>query len=419
MKIPDWTKYVFWDSLPDGYRLPKPLPGRDRGLQHVHQPRPAARARSPTRRSSRSTRRSHPDTKKGYLFFVAKADGSGSSAFAKTHAEHDKNVAEVRQELTWAGRRPAGCPRPPTSRPRPTRRPAALDRGRPRPLGPSGWRRLRERHGRRADRRLLRDAPRAHALADRVHARRGRGEGRRPLGPVPRRAGRGGPLADSRYTIQARREAPDARRRRDRLRLPRRVAGRWSRRRRAARRASRRRSCRTPCGSGSRPRRPTSSSSRSTAGSRRCARSRSPTELERVAAACAVADRALATLLPEIRPGVTEHELALRLEWLIRTGGAEALAFDVACLVGSRGGAAARRARRPAGPRRRGPPVRLRRAGRGLPQRHDPDAVRRRADASATSRSTSSSRGPSRRPSTRSRRGVGRRAAAPGGRDST
>jgi Xaa-Pro aminopeptidase len=57
-------------------------------------------------------------------------------------------------------------------------------------------------------------------------------------------------------------------------------------------------------------------------------------ELERVAAACAVADRALATLLPEIRVGVTEAELALRLEWLMRTGGAEALAFDVACLSG-------------------------------------------------------------------------------------
>jgi Xaa-Pro aminopeptidase len=59
-----------------------------------------------------------------------------------------------------------------------------------------------------------------------------------------------------------------------------------------------------------------------------------PAELERVAAACAVADRALAALLPEIRPGVTEAELAMRLEWLIRTGGAEALAFDVACLAG-------------------------------------------------------------------------------------
>jgi Xaa-Pro aminopeptidase len=59
-----------------------------------------------------------------------------------------------------------------------------------------------------------------------------------------------------------------------------------------------------------------------------------PAELERIAAACAVADRALAALLPEIRADVTEADLALRLEWLMRTGGAEALAFDVACLSG-------------------------------------------------------------------------------------
>lgn len=59
-----------------------------------------------------------------------------------------------------------------------------------------------------------------------------------------------------------------------------------------------------------------------------------PAELERITAACAVADRALAALLPRIRPGVTEASLALDLEWLMRTGGAEALAFDVACLAG-------------------------------------------------------------------------------------
>jgi Xaa-Pro aminopeptidase len=59
-----------------------------------------------------------------------------------------------------------------------------------------------------------------------------------------------------------------------------------------------------------------------------------PAEIERVAAACAVADRALATLLPEIRPGASEQSLALRLEWLLRTGGAEAVAFDPTCLVG-------------------------------------------------------------------------------------
>ena len=59
-----------------------------------------------------------------------------------------------------------------------------------------------------------------------------------------------------------------------------------------------------------------------------------PAELERVVAACAIADRALAALLPVIRPGVTEYDLALDLEWRIRTGGAESLAFDVACLSG-------------------------------------------------------------------------------------
>jgi Xaa-Pro aminopeptidase len=57
-------------------------------------------------------------------------------------------------------------------------------------------------------------------------------------------------------------------------------------------------------------------------------------EVERIAAACAVADRALSALLPEVRAGATEQDLALRLEWLMRTGGAECLAFDVACLAG-------------------------------------------------------------------------------------
>ncbi len=59
-----------------------------------------------------------------------------------------------------------------------------------------------------------------------------------------------------------------------------------------------------------------------------------PAEVERIAAAAAVADRALAALLPEIRPGVTEAALAWRLEVLMREGGAEALAFDVAALAG-------------------------------------------------------------------------------------
>jgi Xaa-Pro aminopeptidase len=61
-----------------------------------------------------------------------------------------------------------------------------------------------------------------------------------------------------------------------------------------------------------------------------------PSEIERIEVACGVADRALERLLPHIVPGVTEAELALRLEWEMRTSGAEALAFDVACLAGPR-----------------------------------------------------------------------------------
>ncbi|MER3418887.1 MAG: hypothetical protein C4343_07330, partial [Chloroflexota bacterium] len=59
-------------------------------------------------------------------------------------------------------------------------------------------------------------------------------------------------------------------------------------------------------------------------------------EIERISAAAIVADRSLATLLPEIAPGQTERDLALRLEWAIRTGGGDGLAFEIACLSGPR-----------------------------------------------------------------------------------
>ncbi|MGO9179972.1 MAG: M24 family metallopeptidase [Candidatus Limnocylindrales bacterium] len=61
-----------------------------------------------------------------------------------------------------------------------------------------------------------------------------------------------------------------------------------------------------------------------------------PSELERVGVACVVADAALERLLPFIRAGVPEREFALQLEWDLRTHGAEAIAFDVACLSGPR-----------------------------------------------------------------------------------
>ena len=40
-----------------------------------------------------------------------------------------------------------------------------------------------------------------------------------------------------------------------------------------------------------------------------------PAELERIAAACAIADRALEDTIGDIRPGAAEQDLALALEW--------------------------------------------------------------------------------------------------------
>ena len=59
-----------------------------------------------------------------------------------------------------------------------------------------------------------------------------------------------------------------------------------------------------------------------------------PAEVERIRAACSVADRALASILRRIRPGQCERDIALRLEWEMRTCGADALAFGIACLAG-------------------------------------------------------------------------------------
>lgn len=140
-------------------------------------------------------------------------------------------------------------------------------------------------------------------------------------------------LADSRYTIQARREAPDARLDEIGYDLP----GNWARlaaaagARRVAVEAAvvpqalwRRLEAAAP-GVELVPVEGWIEELRAV---------KTADEVERIAAACAVADRALAALLPGIVPGATEQGLALELEWGIRTGGAEALAFDVACLSG-------------------------------------------------------------------------------------
>ncbi|HEY3333766.1 MAG TPA: endolytic transglycosylase MltG [Candidatus Limnocylindrales bacterium] len=93
LKVADWTKYVFWDALPSGYRLPKPLPDAIAGYNtYTSRGLPPGPICSPAVESIDAALK--PDTKKGYLFFIAKGDGTGSSAFARTQAEHDRNVAK-------------------------------------------------------------------------------------------------------------------------------------------------------------------------------------------------------------------------------------------------------------------------------------------------------------------------------------
>ncbi|CAN5708164.1 hypothetical protein BH23CHL7_BH23CHL7_23660 [soil metagenome] len=90
MPIDTWNQYVFW-SPPGGpmrdVRLPDDLISyqsyRSRGM-------PVAPIRSPTVSSIMGVL--EPEAENGYLYFVAKADGSRTHAFARTLEEHQANI---------------------------------------------------------------------------------------------------------------------------------------------------------------------------------------------------------------------------------------------------------------------------------------------------------------------------------------
>jgi UPF0755 protein len=90
-KLPfaDWTQYVFWTTLKE--QLPASLPAALAGYNtYTSKGLPPGPICTPAVASIDAALA--PDTKTGYLFFIAKGDGTGTSAFAKTQAEHDKNV---------------------------------------------------------------------------------------------------------------------------------------------------------------------------------------------------------------------------------------------------------------------------------------------------------------------------------------
>ncbi len=91
MTLTAWPTYVFWDELPDGYKLPADLPANLEPYNtYTAKGLPPGPICSPALASIDSAL--SPNTKTGYLFFIAKGDGSGTSAFAKTAAEHARNV---------------------------------------------------------------------------------------------------------------------------------------------------------------------------------------------------------------------------------------------------------------------------------------------------------------------------------------
>ena len=60
-------------------------------------------------------------------------------------------------------------------------------------------------------------------------------------------------------------------------------------------------------------------------------------ELERIEKAQRIAEAALEKLLPDIRPGVRERDIAAELEYLMRRGGASGIAFDTIVVSGENG----------------------------------------------------------------------------------
>ena len=268
-----------------------------------------------------------PDTEDKYLYFVAIPEGGGAHAFAKDNAAFQKLLEEVRLHMSGRLPEPADFAPAPTDRQRAAwseadraARPARLERLRARfaDAGVDAYFGVRSEHMRYLT---------GFAL----------GDGEEKVSGTSGQFLVGGDdlvvLADSRYTIQAGREAPDARV----VDVDRNLPARWPELVASvgAKRIAMEAGVISHASWGRLAAAAPDVELVPVEGWVEADRAtKEPSEIERIAAACAVSDRALATLLPEIRPGVTEATLALRLEWLIRTGGAEALAFDVACLSG-------------------------------------------------------------------------------------
>ncbi len=88
--VKDWTTFVFWAPIKGGLTseaLPADLAGYNTYTSQGLPPGPIC---TPTLTSIDAA--IEPDTKANYLFFLAKGDGTGSTAFAKTLKQHEANT---------------------------------------------------------------------------------------------------------------------------------------------------------------------------------------------------------------------------------------------------------------------------------------------------------------------------------------
>lgn len=86
-----WRTYSFWGVLTKQLPtdLPPDLAGYNTYTSAGLPPGPICSPALPSIQAALA-----PDTSTGYLYFLAKKDGSGTSAFAKTFAEHQANIAK-------------------------------------------------------------------------------------------------------------------------------------------------------------------------------------------------------------------------------------------------------------------------------------------------------------------------------------
>lgn len=89
--VSEWVGYTFWTTLKEQLpaELPAELAGYNTYLSPGLTPGPIC---TPTLKSIDAAL--NPDTTDKYLYFLAKADGSGETVYAKTAKEHQANIAK-------------------------------------------------------------------------------------------------------------------------------------------------------------------------------------------------------------------------------------------------------------------------------------------------------------------------------------